>query len=480
MFSIEGLVEVVNGVLWDYILVIGLIGLGIYLTVSLGFPQITRFGKAVKELFGGLFSKEDAEEGSMSSFQAVATSIAAQIGTGNVAGVATALTAGGPGAIFWMWISAFFGMSTIFAEATLAQKYRERTSDGQLIGGPAYYIKNGLGNKKLAGFFAVSIILALGFIGNMVQSNSIAGSVNTAFNIPEIVTGIVIAILAALIFMGGMERIGSFAEIVVPIMAVLYILGSIAVLVLFRSNLAIVFKNIFAGALSPSAAAGGALGYGVQQAIRYGIARGLFSNEAGMGSTPNSHAVANVKHPTQQGLSAMVAVFIDTILVATATALTILATGALDSGFEGAEITQEAFTIAFGPLGQKFLAISLTFFAFTTIIGWYYFGENNIRFLFRGKGSLRVYQGIVILFIILGSYQKVDLVWGLADMFNGIMVIPNIIGIAFLAKHSREILKDYDRQMASGQELHYNYEFDYRREDKEEDRRSAEHRIYEN
>src|SRR5699024_43352 len=328
MDILESVVGFVNDFLWDYILVIGLVGLGIYVSIILKFPQISRFGKASKEVFGGLFSKEEAEEGSLSSFQALATSIAAQIGTGNVAGVATALTTGGPGAIPWMWISAFFGMSTIFAEATLAQKYRERTSDGQLVGGPAYYIRNGLGNKFLAGFFAVSIVLALGFIGNMVQSNSIAGAVSVAFNVPQIVIGIVIAILAALIFMGGMQRIGSFAELVVPIMALLYIVGSIAVLIVFRNNLGQVLQNMFAGAFKPSAAAGGALGYGVQQAVRFGVARGLFSNEAGMGSTPNSHAVANVGHPAQQGLSAMVAVFIDTMIVATVTALSILATGA--------------------------------------------------------------------------------------------------------------------------------------------------------
>lgn len=461
MFSLVKVVDWVNGFLWDYILIFGLVGLGLYITVILGFPQITRFGAASKEVFGGLFSKDGEEEGSMTSFQALATSIAAQIGTGNVAGVATALTAGGPGAIFWMWISAFVGMSTIFAEATLAQKYRERTSDGQLIGGPAYYIKNGLGKKGLASFFAIALILALGFIGNMVQSNSIAGAVNVAFNIPQIAIGIVVAILASLIFMGGMKRIGSFAEVVVPVMAVLYILGAIAVLIIFRSNLGAVFGSIFTGAFKTTAVAGGALGYGVQQAVRYGIARGLFSNEAGMGSTPNSHAVANVKHPAQQGLSAMIAVFIDTILVATATALAILASGANNAkDLQGAEITQQAFANAFGPFGQKFLAVCLTFFAFTTIIGWYYFGENNVRFLFKGKVALRAYQSIVILFIILGSYQKVDLVWDLADMFNGIMVLPNIIAIFFLAKYSKEILQDYDNQLESGQELYYQYEYE--------------------
>lgn len=457
---LEMFVDKVNGILWNYVLLFGLVGVGIYCSIRLGFPQITRFGSAAKKVFGGIFKKEESKEGSMSSFQALATSIAAQIGTGNVAGVATAITVGGPGAIFWMWVSAFFGMSTIIVEATLAQKYRERDKDGQLVGGPAYYIKNGLGSKALGGFFAVSIILALGFIGNMVQSNSIADAVSRAFNIPQLIIGIVIAIIAGLIFVGGMKRIASFAEMVVPIMAAVYILGSIAIIVLFRENIGLVLKEIFVGAFNPEAVLGGAAGIGVLKAVRYGVARGLFSNEAGMGSTPNSHAVADVQHPAEQGLSAMVAVFIDTMLVCTATSVVILATEADKLGLQGVAITQEAFNIAFGPIGGKFLAICLTFFAFTTVIGWYYFGENNIRFLFKGKNAIRIYQLIVLVFIILGSYQKVDLVWNLADMFNGIMVIPNLIGIFLLFKHSKAIINDYDKQVAAGESLHFDYEFE--------------------
>lgn len=459
MEFIESIVNVVNGILWDYVLIFGLVGIGLYFSIRLGFPQVTRFGTAAKRVFGGIFKKEKSKEGSMSSFQALATSIAAQIGTGNVAGVATAITTGGPGAVFWMWVSAFLGMSTIFVEATLAQKYRETDSDGQLVGGPAYYIKNGLGSKGLAAFFAIALIIALGFIGNMVQSNSIADAVSRAFNIPQIVVGVCIAILAGLIFVGGMKRIASFAEMVVPIMAAVYILGAVVVLVIFRANIIPVFKNIFVGAFSPKSVLGGAAGIGVQQAIRFGIARGLFSNEAGMGSTPNSHAVADVAHPVEQGLSAMVAVFIDTILVCTATALVILTTNAQASGIVGVGITQEAFNIAFGSIGEKFLAICLTFFAFTTVVGWYYFGENNIRFLFKGKNAVRIYQVIVLIFIILGSYQKVDFVWNLADMFNGIMVIPNLIAIFVLFKYSKSMLEDYDEQNRKGVRLSYHYEY---------------------
>lgn len=460
MSVLESIVSTVNSILWDYVLIIGLVGTGIYVSIRLGFPQIRRFRRAAKKVFGGVFKKEANREGSMSSFQALSTAIAAQIGTGNVAGVATAITLGGPGAVFWMWLSAFFGMSTIFVEATLAQIYRETTEDGQLVGGPAYYIRNGLGSKALASFFAVAIILALGFIGNMVQSNSIADAVGRAFNIPQLVIGIIIAIFAALIFIGGMKRIASFTETVVPVMAVIYIVGSILILILFRQNLIPTLKAIFVGAFNSESVLGGAAGVAVQQAVRYGVARGLFSNEAGMGSTPNSHAVADVAHPAEQGFSAMIAVFIDTVLVCTATTLIILTTGAQNSGAEGAGITQEAFNIAFGPMGQKFLAICLTFFAFTTVIGWYYFGENNIRFLFKGKKALRVYQIAVLAFIILGSFQKVDFVWSLADMFNGIMVIPNLIGVLFLFKESKAILKDYDSQVLSGEKLHYEYEYE--------------------
>ncbi|MDW5300587.1 MAG: sodium:alanine symporter family protein [Sedimentibacter sp.] len=459
MIILEKFVNSVNGILWDYVLIIALVGIGLYLSICLGFPQIRRFIPALKRVFGGIFNKKESKEGSMSSFQALATSIAAQIGTGNVAGVATAISLGGPGAVFWMWISAFLGMSTIFVEATLAQKYRETDKDGQLVGGPAYYIKNGLGAKGLASFFAIALIIALGFIGNMVQSNSIADAVSRAFNIPQLAIGFVIAIIAGLIFVGGMKRIASFAEMVVPVMAAIYILGTIGVMILFRESIIPTFRNIFMAAFNPESVMGGAAGIGIQQAIRFGIARGLFSNEAGMGSTPNSHAVADVLHPAEQGLSAMIAVFIDTILVCSATAIVILTTGANNLDIVGVGVTQEAFNIAFGPIGEKFLAVCLTFFAFTTVVGWYYFGENNVRFLFKNKKAIKIYQFIVLIFIVLGSFQKVDFVWSLADMFNGFMVIPNLIAIFILFKDSKEILQDYDEQLKIGEKLNYKYPY---------------------
>ena len=431
-----GLVDIINNLnnfLTSNILMWGLLGAGAFLSIILGFPQITKLPRAFGMVFGDLFKKKDSQEGSMSSFQALATAVAAQVGTGNVAGVATAITAGGPGAVFWMWFSAFLGMGTIFTEACLAQKYRRRVN-GELVGGPAYYISEGLKKtgglaKGLAVFFAVTIILALGFMGNAVQSNSIAAGIKGISGLEGInpgIVGVVVAILAALIFMGGMGRIAKFAELVVPIMAVVYIAGSV-----------------------------------VKVAVQKGVARGLFSNEAGMGSTPHAHAVAHVKHPAEQGLTAIVGVFIDTMLVCTATALAILVTGAYNvQGADGkylvgAQLTQGAFKLSFGEFGAILLAVCLAFFAFTTIIGWYYFGESNIKYLFGSK-ALLPYRIIVIICIIVGSLQEVEIVWSLADIFNSLMVIPNLIAIVWLSFEVKNLLQDYNKKFAEGN-VHYDY-----------------------
>lgn len=361
-----------------------------------------------------------------------------------------------------MWFAAIFGMGTIFSEAVLAQKYREKDENGELVGGPAYYIKNGFKNKGfakfLSGFFSISIIIALGFIGNMVQSNSIATSINSAFGVPLVVVGIAIAIAAGLIFIGGIKRIASFAEMVVPIMAVIYIGLAIVVLFKFSSHIGPVFNLIFSEAFSTKAIAGGAAGTIMKQAVRFGVARGLFSNEAGMGSTPQAHATAHVKHPAEQGLTAMVGVFIDTGLVCTATALVVLLTGANELGLQGALVTQEAFSIAFPGWGQMALSICLTFFAFTTVVGWYYFGETNIKFLFGSKG-LWPYRILVLLFIVIGSTREIDVVWNMADMFNGIMVIPNLIALLALSKQVKALTKDYDKCKQLGK-IEYEYKYD--------------------
>lgn len=444
--NLNAIVDTINEYLWGYILIFLLVGTGLYYSIRLRFPQVRQIGKGFKQTFGGIFKKDvEADKDGMSSFQALATAIAAQVGTGNLAGVATAIASGGPGAIFWMWISAFFGMATIFAEAVLAQIYTDRV-DGEITGGPAYYISKGLRNKGLAIFFAIAIIIALGFVGNMVQSNSMAVAINNAFNIPKVVVGIIVAVLAALILVGGMTRIANFTELVVPFMALIYIVGALIIIIKNASHVGPAFKMIFQGAFSTKAIGGGVLGVTVKEAVRFGISRGLFSNEAGMGSTPHAHAVAKVKHPSEQGLVAMVGVIFDTMIICTLTSLIILTTNAHTTGTTGAEMTQIAFSNGLGKYGAPFIAVSLFFFAFSTIIGWYFFGEANIKYLF-GKDGVKYYRWIVFGFILIGSFLEVQLVWDIADMFNGIMVFPNLIALFALSPVVVKSLEDYESKL---------------------------------
>ncbi|WP_027634276.1 alanine/glycine:cation symporter family protein [Clostridium hydrogeniformans] len=442
------LVKNINSLFWGFLLLILLCGTGIFFTFKLKFIQVRKFKESFKKTFGGLTLKgAKADKDGMSSFQSLATAIAAQVGTGNLAGAATAIASGGPGAIFWMWLSAFFGMSTIFAEASLAQKYKT-TVNGEVTGGPAYYIQaafKGKFGKFLSKLFAILIIFALGFMGNMVQANSIGDAFNNAFNINPIIPGIIVAILAAFIFFGGISKIASVTEKIVPLMALFYILGSLLIVILNISSLGEAFKSIFVGAFSPEAATGGLLGVTIKQAVRYGVARGLFSNEAGMGSTPHAHAIAKVKHPCDQGIVSLMGVFIDTFIILTLTALVILTTGALDGNTTGISLTQNAFNLGLGTFGNYFIAICLFFFAFSTIVGWYFFGELNIKFLF-GKKATKIYALIVLCFIVLGSTLKVDLVWELADMFNGFMVIPNLIALLALNGVVSNLLKEYENK----------------------------------
>ncbi|MGP1616104.1 alanine/glycine:cation symporter family protein [Peptostreptococcus stomatis] len=434
------IVVAINGVLWGKVLLVILVGCGIFFTISLKGIQLRKFTKAFKQAFGGFSLRgEKAGKEGMSSFQSLATAIAAQVGTGNLAGAATAIVSGGPGAIFWMWISAFFGMATIFAEAVLAQLFKKEVN-GQVTGGPAYYLRYGLNSKFLSSFFAITIVLALGFIGNMVQANSIGTAFESAFHVNPLIVGIVLAIISGFIFVGGVARIASFTEKIVPIMAFFYIIGGLIILVIMGSDTLDAIRQIFVGAFNPSAVLGGAAGVAVKDAVRYGVARGLFSNEAGMGSTPHAHAIAKVDDPTQQGLVAIVGVFIDTFIVLNVSALVIIATGANLSGETGIAVTQKAFETGFGGFGLVFVAIALLFFAFSTIIGWYFFAEANIKYLFGEKG-LTPYRIIVLAFIVLGTCLRVDLVWELADMFNGIMVIPNVIGLIGLSKLVKQALE---------------------------------------
>lgn len=461
MDIISSIVGKINSFLWDFALLFLLCGTGIYFTIRLKFVQIAKFKDGWDRTFGNLSLRgKAADKEGMSSFQSLATAIAAQVGTGNLAGAATALIAGGPGAIFWMWVSAFFGMATIFVEASLGQQYKTVTESGNAIGGPAYYIKaafKGTFGKFLAGLFAIFIILALGFMGNMVQSNSISGAFVNAFpQIKPIYIGIACALVAAFIFIGGLKRIASFAEKTVPIMALFYIIGSVIILIMNIKNLPSSIVLIFTSAFNPQAVIGGGLGIGVQQAMRYGVARGLFSNEAGMGSTPHAHALAKVKHPCEQGVVAMIGVFFDTFVVVTLTALVILSSdilqtkiypldtvSAIPETLKGVGLPQAAFSNGFGFFGVVFVAVCLLFFAFTTIIGWYFFGEQNVKYLF-GEKAVKVYAVLVVGFILLGSVLKVDLVWDLADCFNGLMVIPNLLGILALSGIVGTLFKEYN------------------------------------
>ena len=452
MDQLNALVSSLNDILWGpFCLIPILVGAGIYFTLKLRFVQVKRFAKAMRYGFGDMsLQGEKAGKDGMSSFQSLTTAVAAQVGTGNMAGAATAIACGGPGAIFWMWIAAFFGMATMFVEAVLAQIYKTKDDRGHSVGGPAYYISKGLGSKALAGFFAVAIILALGFIGNMVQANSIADSFYTAFGVPPLAIGLFVAAFVGFIFLGGVSRLAYTTEKMVPLMALLYVIGSLVVMIIHIDQLVPAFKMIFIGAFDPMAATGGVIGASVKEAMRYGVARGLFSNEAGMGSTPHAHAIAKVKYPAQQGLVAIIGVFFDTFVVLNMTAFVILMTGSLGSDPnavpQGIALTQKAFTIGLGPLGSSFVAVCLFFFAGSTILSWSFFGEQNIKYLF-GTKAVRPYKIIVIAFLVMGSVLKVDLVWNLADFFNGIMVLPNIIALFALGKFVTMAYEEFNRDV---------------------------------
>ena len=437
--------------LWNVVLIVLLCGTGIYYTIRLKFVQVRKFKEGLRLVFGHMVSGDKtAGEGEMTPFQSVATAIAAQVGTGNLTGAATALLSGGPGAIFWMWVSAFFGMATIYAEAVLAQEYRT-TENGEVTGGPVYYIRaafRGTLGKVLAGCFAVFIIVALGFCGNMVQSNSIGSAFSEVFaarglEIPPVTVGLVLAAIAAFIFLGGVGRLASVVEKMVPFMAAVYIVGSLALIILHIGAVPEAIRMILAGAFSPEAVLGAGAGITIREAIRYGVARGLVSNEAGMGSTPHAHARARAKNPHQQGLAAMISVFIDTFVILNLTVFSILTTGAISSGKEGTALTQAAFDTSFAGLGDIFVAVCLLFFAFSTILGWHFFGQVNVKYLFGDK-ACRLYSLLVVVFVVIGSTLKVNLVWNLSDFFNGLMVIPNALALWALSGRVVEINRKYN------------------------------------
>ena len=439
------IVQTINAYLSDYILVFLLVAVGLWYTIKTRFVQVRCFGAGLKKIFGDISFKGGAHGGGMSSFQAVATAIAAQVGTGNIVGAAGAILTGGPGAIFWMWIIAFLGMATIYAEATLAQKTRIKDSEGNIQGGPVYYITRafqGRLGKFLAGFFAVAIILALGFFGCMVQSNSIGSTIHTAFGIPSWIVGVVLVVICAFIFMGGVDRLASVTEKLVPVMASVFLLGALGVLIARIKYVPATFFMIFRYAFQPQAIIGGGLGAALKIAVSQGAKRGLFSNEAGMGSTPHAHALAQVKNAHEQGTVAMAGVFIDTFVVLTLNALVIISTlytadGPLAGGYTGgvvetlnkANLAQTAFGVVYGEkLGSAFVAVCLFFFAFSTILGWNLFAKINVNYLFGPKAT-KPFLMIALVFIFLGTLASNDLVWELSDMFNQLMVIPNAIAL---------------------------------------------------
>ena len=446
----------INTYLSNYILVFLLIGVGLWYSIKTRFVQLRCFKEGWNSVFGNLSLRGKKHDSGMSSFQALATAIAAQVGTGNIVGASGAILTGGPGAIFWMWIIAFLGMATIYAEATLAQETRIVEKDGNVKGGPVYYIttafKGGFG-KFLAGFFAVAITLALGFFGCMVQSNSIGSTMQTAFGIPSWIVGIILVAICAFIFLGGVQRLASVTEKVVPIMAAIFLLGGLIVLIVRIKYVPATIGMIFKYAFQPQAIIGGGFGYAIKTAISQGAKRGLFSNEAGMGSTPHAHALANVDCPHDQGVVAMIGVFIDTFVVLTLNALVIISTlytadGPLASGYVGditgvlgkANLAQTAFGVVFGETaGNMFVAVCLFFFAFSTILSWNLFGKINVAYLF-GKKSTVVYTVLALVFIFLGTMMSNDLVWELSDMFNNLMVIPNAVALfaltSLVVKHA--------------------------------------------
>lgn len=421
----------IDNIVWGAPLLVLLVGTGIYLTVRLGLLQVTRLPKAFKLIF-----VDDKGEGDISSFAALATALAATVGTGNIVGVATAIKSGGPGSLFWMWVAAFFGMATKYAEGLLAIKFRSKDAEGKVSGGPMHYILLGMGQKwkPLAIFFAAAgVLVAFLGIGTFSQVNSITSSLENSFGLSPQIVSIVIAIIVAIIIFGGIESISNVSTKVVPFMAILYIVATLTVIFAYSDQIIPSLELVFKSAFTKSAAIGGFAGATVKEASQRGIARGVFSNESGLGSAPIAAAAAKTNEPVEQGLISMTGTFIDTIIICTLTGLSILVTGKWTvEGLEGAPLTQAAFGSIFGTPGELALTICLVLFAFTTILGWSYYGERCFEFLF-GVKHLKIYRIIFITMVALGGFLKLELIWVIADIVNGLMALPNLIALLFLS-----------------------------------------------
>ena len=430
--ALQAWLDAASAAVWGWPLLVALVGTGAYLTIRLRGLQLTRLGHA---LYLGLVVRREPgdEPGDISHFQALMTALAATVGTGNIAGVATAIAAGGPGALFWMWVTGLVGMATKYAEAVLAVHYRRRDPDGTWSGGPMYYLRDGVGLPWLGALFAAFAGIAAFGIGNMVQANSVADAAAQAFGIPPAVTGVVLAAATAAVLLGGIQGIGRAASLIVPVMIVLYVAASLVVLALHADHLLPALGLVFTEAFTPTAAAGGFAGATLRETIRMGVARGVFSNESGLGSAPIAAAAARTRHPVAQALVSMTQTFIDTIVVCTMTGLVILTTGAWTTGETGVTLTARAFDVGLpGAMGSVVVAVSLIFFAYSTLLGWSYYGEKATTYLL-GDRAARPYRALFCSLVVIGAVARLDLVWTFADVMNGLMAAPNLIGLLVLA-----------------------------------------------
>ncbi len=425
---LQALNAALNGYVWGWPMIILLMGTGLILTILTGVVQFRRLAFALSEVLGRI-TRRGGGQGDVRPFQAVATALASTVGVGNIAGVATAIALGGPGSVFWLWVSGILGMATKYAEIVVALHYRERDGSGTMRGGAMYVLRNGLGWPWLGGVFAALTALAGFGIGNMVQANSVADALRATLDVPTWATGIALVILTALVILGGIKSISRVTEWLVPFMALFYLFGAMIVLVRCADQLPQAFRLIFDGAFSGSAAAGGFAGSTVMMALRYGIARGLFSNEAGLGSAPMVHCAADTDHPVRQGMYGIFEVFVDTLVICTATALVILTTGIWSSGSTGAALTAKAFEIGLpGTFGSVVVTGGLLLFAYSTLLGWSYYGETGIVYLLGAKAA-KPYRIAWLVFVYLGATGSLHLVWDIADTLNGLMAIPNLIGL---------------------------------------------------
>lgn len=472
--AIEKVNGAVNGFVWGPVMLMVFLFVGLLCTVRSGFFQVTKIKLWLDETILAIFKKKSVrktdDKRAISQFQALSTALAATVGTGNIAGVATAIVSGGPGAIFWMWLSAFLGMMTNFSENVLGIKYRYKDEKGNWVGGAMIYMDRGLHMKWLAVIFSCFCILASFGIGNMSQSNSIASAVNSTFRIPKPIVGVIIMAMVALVILGGLKRIAGVTEKIVPFMAIFYIIGGLAIIICNIERVPAAFGMIFKSAFNIKAAGGGILGFTVAQAMRYGIARGVFSNEAGLGSSVMVHSASDVKEPVVQGMWGIFEVFADTIIICTITALSILTTvynpemgapaaadgtpllDAAGNALSGAELTTAAFNSTFGAVGGIFISISLALFAFSTILGWSYYGERGVHFVFGSK-AVPVYKVIFIFVIILGCVGDLSLVWNISDTFNGLMAIPNLFAVILLHGQVVREIKSYNKRRKEGKLL---------------------------